>query len=432
MPSNISTSDPYFWVGSSTGSWNDPANWQDQTTGAAGVPTAKNAVTFGVDTPAQQTFASVTVTGTGRSASLALYEDLTLSGTFRTGALNLFIFYKPQGNSYLDSQLTVAGAGNSLQATAAHAEGNLVVNDGGTMTVAHTYEIASGKVNPNSPDFNNYGVRVDGSGSRLTIGGLLSTDNSSDVVVTNGGYLEAGRMTLDNSYGVGAYAVDTQSTIEVGTLGNAAAGTWTIDAGRILTVENRVQLSAPEYVVNGVIDDVGGLDLTGSPGNVVGSGRIRLEAGALLTVGQAGCQLSVVFKADNAVLDLADGADAFAATIRQFVSGDSIAVDGGTSFDSATWQRGVLSLFSGTTLVGTLRMAGKYKGDTFSVTNDVITLDPASTASAAAVRQSATPKSLQLFTQAIASFEQHGSALHEPSAAAAQHADHAWLAASAR
>jgi hypothetical protein len=108
-------------------------------------------------------------------------------------------------------------------------------------------------------------IRVDGTGSRLTIGGVLTTDNASDLLITNGGYLEARHMVLDNTYGVAGYEVDAQSTLEVGTLGNAAAGTWTIDPTRMLTIEKSVRLSAPEFVVNGWIDDIGELDLTGRP-----------------------------------------------------------------------------------------------------------------------------------------------------------------------
>ena len=110
-------------------------------------------------------------------------------------------------------------------------------------------------------------------------------------------------------------------------------------------------------------------------------------------------------------------------------AGDSISVSG-TTFDSATWRRGALDLFNGTTLVGTLKLAGNYAGDTFSVTNDVITVETGSGTSAAAEKEaSATPRSLQLFTQAMASFERQSSALHDFSAGVAQQAVHPMLAA---
>jgi len=419
--------DPYLWVGSSTGGWRDGANWEDQTTSTTGsYPTLRNAVQFGVDNASQQTQANVTVTGDGGSASLGLYGNLTLAGTFRTGALSLFLFYKPAGNVYLDSTLTVTGAGNSLDAQSAHTAGNLEVNDGATMTVRGAYDIASGAPTPNPAHYELYGLRVDGAGSRVTIGGVLSTDNASDIIVSNGGYLEARHMVLDNTFPVGAYAVnDAQSTIEVGTLGNAAAGTWTVDAGRMLTIEKGVQLSAPEFVVNGWIDDVGGLKLTGSPGDVTGTGRIKIEANALLVIGQGGDQLSVVFGGDGAELNLANGTAGFNSTLRQFAAGDSILVSGLT-FDSATWQRNTLSLFDSGTLVGTLKMFGRYAGDTFSVSNGTITLNAGASSSSA---ERVAPKSLQLFTQAMAGFERHMSALHDVSPALTQHDAHPMLAA---
>src|SRR6185437_13675269 len=146
--------DPYLWVGSSTGGWRNGANWEDQTTSTTGsYPTMRNAVQFGVDNPSQQTQANVTVTGDGGSASLGLFGQLTLDGTFRTGALDLYLFYKPAGDTYLTSTLTVSGAGNSLQAGSAHAVGNLAVNDGATMTVRGAYDIASGKPSVNDPDY---------------------------------------------------------------------------------------------------------------------------------------------------------------------------------------------------------------------------------------------------------------------------------------
>ena len=425
--------DSYLWVGPSTGRWGDSANWEDQTTNTTGsVPTAQNPVMFGVDTTAQQTLANVTVLGLGRSASLGLYGNLTLEGRFSTGALNLNLFYNPSSPYSTSASLTVTGADHILHATSAHAAGDLTVNDGAAVIINQGYEIASGRPFGNAPDYQLDGITVDGAGSKLTIGGVLSTDNASDILVTNGGYLEVRNVTLDNTYGVAGYQVDAQSTIEVGTLGNAAAGTWTIDGGRILTIEKDVRLSAPEFVVNGWIIDVGGLDLTGSPGNVTGTGRIKIEAGALLSIGHSGNQLSVVFRGNNAELSLADGSGAFRSTILGFAAGDSISVTGPT-FDSATWKGGVLDLFEGATLVGNLRMAGQYTGDTFSVSNNVITL--ASTSSSAVVERGGTaaaPRPLQLFMHELASFERQGSALHELSAAVAQHVDHVLLAAAAR
>jgi hypothetical protein len=329
--------------------------------------------------------------------------------------------------SYSSAGLTVTGASNGLDARSGQAFGDLAVNDGATVTVAGTYDIASGAPTPNQAHYLLDAVRVDGAGSTMTVG-VLTTDNASDVLVSNGGYLQARHMELDNSYGVGGYAVDAQSTIEVGTLGNAAAGTWTVDATRILTIDKSVRLEAPEFVVNGVIDDVGGLvlqsassDTSGAADNVTGSGRIRIEANALLTMGQGGDQLSIVFGGDNAELDLANGTAGFTSTIRQFAAGDSILVSGLT-FDSATWQRNVLSLFDGGTMVGTLKMFGQYAGDTFSVSNDTITMNTPSSGVTA-------ERSVQLFNQAMASFERPAAALHEVSVAMGQRAGHPMLAA---
>jgi hypothetical protein len=393
-------------------------------------PTIHNPVQFGVDTVSQQTAANVTVTGDGGSASLGLYGNLTLAGTFRTGALNLLLFYKDAPvYDYLPDSLTITGVGNSLKARSARAYGTLTVNDGATMTVAGTYDIKSGRPGGNSPHYQFDGIGVDGAGSRLTVG-VLTTDNASILAITHGGYLQARHIVLDNTYGVASYTVDEQSTIEIGTLGNAAAGTWTIDATRSLTIEKDVTLEAPQYVVNGVIDDVGGLYLKGSPSNVTniagdatGTGRIRIEANASLKIGGGGDQLSIVFGGANAELDLANGTTGFNSAIRRFAAGDSIQVSNLT-FNSATWQRNVLSLFDGGTLVGTLKMFGRYAGDTFSVSNGTITLDaPSSGATAERSR------SRQLFTQAMASFERQTSALHDFSVPMGQQAGHPMLAA---
>jgi len=373
--------------------------------------------------------ANDTVSGMGQSASLLLYGNLTLAGTFRTGAIDMALFYQPMQGSYTSASLTVTGAGNSLRASSVHAAGNLLVSDGAAVTVVAGYDIQSGRPgNGNDPHYQLDGIAVDGAGSRLEIGGLLSTDNASDILVTDGGNLQARRMTLDNTYGGAGYQADAQSTIEVGTDGNAAAGTWTVDAGSILTADNKVTLNAPLFVINGVVIDNGGLDLQGaargSQGDVTGSGKIRINANALLTVDQSGAQLSVMFNGNNAELSLGAGVDAFSSRIWGFAAGDSIAVSG-TSFDSASWRRGALDLFSGGALVGTLKMAGNYTGDNFSVSNGTITLT-ASISSSTAER--AAPKSLQLFTQAMASFERHTSALHEASATVAQ-TSHPMLAA---
>lgn len=428
-------SDPYLYVGPPSGRWNDGANWQNQTTGDTGsVPTLHNAVTFGVDTPEQQTQANDTVTGIGQSASLGLYGSLTLAGRFNTGALNLLLFYQPAGFEYFSASLTVTGAGNSLRAGSAHAAGNLLVNKGATMTVARGYEIASGRPLGNDPHYELDGLAVDGAGSRVTIGGLLSTHDASDLFVTDGGYLQARSMTLDNTYGIAGYQVDAQSTIEVGQAGNAAVGTWTIDQGSILTIGNAVRLSAPEFVINGLIVDKGGLNLQGAPGDVTGSGKIRIDAGALLTMGYGGAQLNIMFRGDSAELDLTAVA-AFGSRIWGFAAGNSISVADRT-FDSATWQRGALDLFSGTTLVGRLKVAGSYQGDTFSVTDNVITVEAASGASSAtesrqadSLHNSTAQRSLQLFMQEMASTGREGAALHDLSTQEPQYTLHPMLAA---
>jgi hypothetical protein len=189
--------DPYLWVGPSTGRWGDPANWQDQSTNASGVPNGHNPVQFGVDTPSQAILANDTVTGYGRSVSLALYGNLTLAGTFTTGALNLKLFIELNSPYSTSVSLTVNGGG--LKASSAHAAGDLTVKDGAAVSVARAYEIASGRPFGNGPDYQFDGIAVDGDGSRVTIGGLLSTDDASYIFVANGGYLEARRMTLDNT-----------------------------------------------------------------------------------------------------------------------------------------------------------------------------------------------------------------------------------------
>ena len=342
------TPDVYAWRASSGGSWGDAANWTDTTTGSSPAniaPGANNLVTLngGSGTSVQS------VTGPGNAASLTVLGNTALSGVFNAGTLAV-------------GSVSVLGTLNL--------RGTTVLN-AGSATLVHGSASAYGAA-----------AKLAVSGA-LTVGGSVTGYSGLDatsLTIGGGAAVQAGSIVLQpggSTAGGVSIVVDRASTLEIGTAGGAAAGAITVDAGT--SVSGAGTIIAVAGVVNqGLILAQGGmLSINGATS---GAGELQIGAGATLNLIGASTE-PVRFTGAGGTLDLpttvTNSAGGLAYTVAErgtisgFVSGDTLS--GPATISSATFQAGpsgtgTLALFSGSTSLGSLTLAGDYTGYTFQVT----------------------------------------------------------------
>lgn len=369
------TGDSFTWVGPVSGDWNVASNWQDVTADGAAVvaPGSLDSVTFNSPSNLYQV-----ISGLGDAASLTLNGDNVVAGQLNVGTVT-------------SSGALEINAGASLLAGAAS------LGTGGLGTVS-----------------------VSGMGAMLAVSGTLNT--MSGLAISNHATVEAGALVLSSM--MWGTSVDATSVIEVGSAGSAAAGALTVDSGATLAATTYETLNG-NVVDNGMLS----ISATGSlyfnaaslniNGTLSGSGQVAIGAGASLTVGssayvmpgsaapagvaagsltlslgaKASLGLSGAVAAGNTISFAGAGGaltlnavqsfdpttftytSSFqdAATITGFDNTDVILLQGGTVTSAAyaagsTPGSGSLTLFDGTTSLGTLSLAGTYTGDTFLVT----------------------------------------------------------------
>lgn len=205
--------------------------------------------------------------------------------------------------------------------------------------------------------------------------------------VTGGGGVRAGSLTLVAG-GTGSVTVGANAVLEVGGAGGAGVGTVTVDAG--VMVAGAGSVSAVGGIVdNGVLEADGGT-LTLLAG-VSGSGQVRVGAGATVSFAGAGAPsaVPVTFLAGTGsqaggtlevgTVTYFDGTSTVSALSAQgvvtgFVAGDTIQYDGaaltGVSYADGGNGMGTLTLMSGSSVAGTLQLAGSYAGQTFQVASN--------------------------------------------------------------
>ncbi len=308
--------DAFAWTGGS-GNWGIAADWQDQASDADGVavPGAANAVTLAN---------AVTISGSGASASLLVAANDALSGTFSTGALTIG-----------SGELTIGG-GAQLSAVSA------TIGNGSIQAVGHSAD--------------------------LEVAGVLTIGSADLLSLAFGGGALAGSVSLSG----GQVAVDAYSSLEIGTLGTAAAGTLTVDAGRSLAGAGVVTASGG--VVNqGTITAQGGTLQIGDP--VTGSGQLDIGAGATLSLYAGASSDKVGFTGDGGTLEVTltgSGSLTEAGTITGFTTGDTIYFASGTPITATSYSEatGTLTLLDGSTAIGALDVQGVAAGYVFQLTQN--------------------------------------------------------------
>ncbi len=322
----------FTWLATGGGSWSLASNWDD--------------VTDGIDpsliTPGPQDSVSVTgpggtsiqtITGQGAVLAAAFAGNTALAGNFAMSTLTL----------------GVNGAGGLLEVTSGSV-------DGGTLGIGSGSVIASG------------GGVLSVSG-QISLGGSLTGAAACNLDATSGGEIMAGTLVLGAS--TAALYVDPDSSLEVGTLGGAAPGTLTIDAGA--TLSGLGDANAYGAVANnGTILASGGALMLGA---LTGTGTLGIGAGAVLDLnGATGAGQSVQFAGSQATLAIVTEFDAPQGTISLFAPGDAIDMLG-SPISAATYQwespnLGLLTLWYGNQVADTLTLAGNYSGDVFLTAGD--------------------------------------------------------------
>jgi hypothetical protein len=145
--------------------------------------------------------------------------------------------------------------------------------------------------------------------------------------------------------------------------------------------------------LGGAVSDLGAITAAGGRLFIGGAlsgagGTITLSAGASLELGAAASGPTITFAAAAAALLKLDAPTAVSNTLAGFAAGDSIDL-AGLTVTSDAYSAGVLSLFNGATLLGSLAITGTFTKQVFALSSDgaggtTITLAAASTPTIAA------------------------------------------------
>ena len=316
--------DQLTWAAPVSGAWGTARNWTDTTIGA------KASLPPGAQTPVQITdpggTAFIDVTSNGTCASLSASGNVVLSGTLGTGAL------------------AVATAGTLVLQSAVSATGA---------------QVSAGE------------LLTSGAGNGLTDQGTLALSGAAAVLGAQGhSTIQCGALSLAG----GVVSADSTSSVEVGTLGGAALGAVTIDAGSAASGAGSIGLY-------GLVMDNGGITASGGTlwlGAVGGSGALSIGTEATLALaGTEACPIA--FAGGGATLLLEQAALQAGLVVSGFAAGDAIDV-AGTPVDSLSWQPGssaqgssgvgTLNLIEAGQTVGQLLLAGSFAGQAFSLQPD--------------------------------------------------------------
>ena len=395
--------DAYVWAGTLTyGYWASANNWKDATTGKTPAPYSPGPLTpVKIAGLTQETQGQIfkTILGGGSAASLELTGNVKLDGDFTvTGALDV-----TSGVLAVSTGSTVTSTHSAVAAGSINVRADTTVSSNSTLSTSGALSVSSGKLTvvggavSAGGTANTAGLILVGGGGKLTIGGTLTAtgggfhklrDNpvhwwlpyppppsgvTASVVAGSSSSVRLGGVvfsatasgTASPSLGLD---VEDNSTIEIGTAGNAAAGAITVDAGRSIVANVSASLSG-KLVNNGTVTIIGGT-LTQN-GSLSGSGAVRIGKNATLALnGNAAATDTITFLDTGAALSIGAGFKVDA-ILTGFRAGDSLLLN--TPVTAATYaagaggKPGTLTLSNGTTTVATLRLAGDFTGKSFVV-----------------------------------------------------------------
>ncbi len=337
------TTDTLEWAIPGSGSWSRASNWNDLTTGAVATvaPGTENQVI--VDGPTGGSVQSLG--GPGTCSSLEFTGNTLLNGAFAATTLTI-------GTASAAGTLDAIGADVLTATTATLAYGEL------SLTGAGTDGVFAGT---------------------LTIGGI----GTALLTVSGTASVQAGALVLEAG---AAVSIDATSSMEVGTLGGAAAGALTIDPGCLVSGAGTLN-AAGAIIDNGTLSAQGG---TLTIGTLSGAGTLDIGTEATLvlaTADPAASACQIVFAGGGATLEFeaALTAGAIPCIIAGFAAGDAI-VSASAPVTSVAFTQGTtlgtLTLSYGSQPAATLLLGGNFAGDIFAVqpdgTGSEVTVTPTS------------------------------------------------------
>lgn len=392
-----SNADAYVWVAPLTyGYWTSASNWKDVVTGRTPAPHSPGLLTSvtisGLSQPVQgQTFK--TILGGGSAASVGLTGNVILNGNYTIrGALNV-----TSGALLVYAHSTVAAGSINVHADTTVSNDSTLSTSGALSISSGTVTAQGGTVSIRGAATNTGGLILVNAGGKLTIDGTLTATGggyhkihdapvhwwfpyppppsgvTGSVIADNGSFVRLGGVvfsatasgTVSPSLGLNVVG---NSSIEIGTTGNAVAGAITVDADRSIVANVSATLSG-NLVNNGTVTITGGT-LTQN-GSLSGSGVVQIGKNATLALyGNAAATDTIAFLDTGAALSIGVSFK-IDATLTGFQIGDSLLlnapVTAATFAAGAGGSPGTLTLSNGATTVETLRLAGNFAGKSFIV-----------------------------------------------------------------
>lgn len=333
-----STTDTLTWNNPAGGAWGTVGNWFDTTAAAAATasPTATNAVVINGGT---SDFTDIT--GNGAAASLTVSNDVLLWGTVAVGGAVTLMAPSSAGN-YTQTDFELDGAAKLTAASLLGTSATMEVSGGSAVTVSGTAQLSGGFV-------------VVAGASSMQLGALQG--GSANVMLFNGGKLTTGSLVLNNNFGA-SLSIDSSSTLEVGSVGGAAAGALTVDAGRSATLGGTL---AANVVAKGTLAVQAGGYLTVSGGTVSGAGTLSISENARLSLGADSAAIAFAGPGGTLLLSTAP-----TGAITGFTNGNSINVSFANAVTAAIGASStVLTLKQNGVSAGTIALMGNYAGDQF-------------------------------------------------------------------
>jgi hypothetical protein len=283
-----------------------------------------------------------------------------------------------QGANQPNTVQVISGAGNADNLTFAGANAlSGTVNIGSTLAVGEIGNPASLALIGTADVTAKFAtIAADGtldvaSGTSLTVNDTLTlaadpSQNLPPLEIYGGGVVQVGSLALS---GIAApIALDSASSLEIGTLGSAAAGDLTIDAGKSMSGSG--DLSRIDVLDNGSINALGG---TLSVGNVTGNGSFNIDANS--TLGLATSETNSIVFAGPAATLLVNKSNATLGTVTGFTAGETIAIAAlpqslptKATYTATGKEIGTLAL---TNAFGTdveITLAGNYTNAKFTIT----------------------------------------------------------------
>lgn len=334
---NVINTDAYTFSPALGGSYTAASNWFDTTIAITGTvaPGYGSAVTLAGGA------AYMDITGTGNAGSLTTGGSVLLLGNLSVGTV-------------------IPGFSGALAQA-----GTLALDGGAIVALAGAAAIA--------------GVVEVGGAGKLTVAGTATfTSANAALVAVNGGSMRfAGVNTMTGItyvpilYAPSVIGVDTKSSIEFGTAGNAQSGAVTIDSGVTAnfggtTIDGNVVVNGTLATTNGALA-IAPFGSIASP-SVSGSGTLLIGSGGTLTL--AGSDSAAILFSAPAGGTLALASTLPTATIAGFASGDAITlrrIVTGLGYSQTGASTGTLTLLNGNATIGTLTLAGTYAAQQFQV-----------------------------------------------------------------